>query len=656
MNKILFFGLCTFALSCAHAETPSPSTQPPSKTAPDLKLQPLKPPQDIRVDLQREEVVIHEDQTYESLLTHEKTLLTTLGLLTHQTVDSPSYFPGHTSVELVEAYTLQPDGTKIHVPKDNLFTTTSPADPSAPGFVTSLQQHVAFPHLKIGSTLHVKWLYKQLDAPLFNFADAISPSFEIDSLRTEMSVNLPKAMYVKWAKSGDFQVKDTIEGDRHIISAVLGPQSGHKHELFMPASSDLIPFFEVSTIQSWEEIGKRISQLTLPSQTLTPEIEKLAKTIVGNAVGKEAVRAIYNWTANNIAYLETAINPRQGIVPPSASEIIANRFGDCKAHSCVLQTLLKVLGIESYPAVINWDNSLKQYPLPIVNFDHEMVFVPSLNLFLNPTDGYSTFNTPLEETNFSSQGLQVLADKPVLIVKPQGSVLTKTPAGLAENNQYLITGHMQMNIHGDVQVKGQVKTTGCFADLLRGALVQEGSVDRFINTRLLNNGIKGNVVATTPNISDLDAPMNIEYAWNGLQAVQHFEEELLFQVPIAVDVFTSHFFMQFLSLSSPRQYPLIIGATTYQWDFTIDLPLDYQIGKHPLDVDIKSPQGSYTAAYTVYNGALHIKRVLTLNHNVYPAVAYANVADLLMALIKDRNSIFSFVPIPVKEFPGLRNK
>jgi len=27
-----------------------------------------------------------------------------------------------------------------------------------------------------------------------------------------------------------------------------------------------------------------------------------------------------------------------------------------------------------------------------------------------------------------------------------------------------------------------------------------------------------------------------------------------------------------------------------------------------------------------------------------------------MALIKDRNSIFSFVPVPVKEFPGIQNK
>lgn len=644
---MFYLSLLIFAFTTAYA------THPISHEM--LELQPLEAPQDIRIDLQRKEVIVHPDQTYDMWLTYEQTLLTTRGLLNHQTLDSPSYFPGHTSVELVEAYTLQPDGSKIEVPAANLFITTSPADPAAPGFITSLQQHVAFPHLKLGSTLHVKWHYKQQEAPLFNFADVISPSFDIDCLHTEMSVTLPQSMPVKWVQEGGFQVKETAQGEQRIISAVLGPQSAHRREAFMPSSSDLLPFFEVSTISSWEEIGNKISALTVPSQVVTPAIEELVKTIVGTQRGKQAARAIYNWTANNIAYLETAINPRQGIVPPPASEILANRFGDCKGHSCLLQTMLKVVGIDSYPVLVNWDNSLKQYPLPILNFDHEMVFVPSLNLFLNPTDQYSTFDNPLEETNFSSQGLQVLTDKPVLIAKPQGSLLTKTPQAAAVNNQYVISSRMQMNIHGDIEAKGEVKTTGCFANLIRGAL-SEYPIEHFTNALILNNGIRGHMAATTTKLSDLNAPMNIQYAWNGLQAVQRFQEELLFQVPIAVDLFTSTFFRQFLSSSQERYYPLIIGAGIYQWNFTIELPPDYQIAKHPLDVDAQNPAGSYIASYTVYDGFLHVKRTLTLRSNVYERAAYANVADLLIVAIKDRDAIFSFAPVPVKAFPGIQNQ
>jgi hypothetical protein len=149
--------------------------------------------------------------------------------------------------------------------------------------------------------------------------------------------------------------------------------------------------------------------------------------------------------------------------------------------------------------------------------------------------------------------------------------------------------------------------------------------------------------------------MNIEYAWNGLQAVQRSQEDLFFQVPIAVDLFTSQFFRQFISPSNERNYSLIIGAATYQWKFTIELPPDYQLGKHPLDVDLQNPAGSYKAIYAIDQGVLSIHRTLTLNDAVYPAEAYSNVADLLIAAIKDRDAIFSFTPAPVKKFPGIRS-
>ena len=373
MIKTLFFSSLIFV--CGYA---TPSRESPLFSS---HLKPLTAPKDFRLDLQREEVFIHPDNTYEMILTYERTILTENGLLNHQTMASPSYFPSSNQVEALEAYTLQPDGTKIDVPKDNIFTLNAPADPSAPGFVTALEQHVAFPHVKIGSTLHVKWRYLQTKPPMFPFADVMSPSFDTDTLQSEMIVNVPKGMHLKWAKEGDFQVQETTEGDRHIVKGSLGPQTAGKRELFMTASADFVPFFEVSTIPSWEEIGNTVSKITTPSQTVTPEITALVKTIVGNAKGKEAAQAIYNWTANHIAYLETEINTRQGFIPPQASEIIANRFGDCKAHSCVLQTMLKIVGIPSYPVLVNWNNALKQYPLPMLNFDHEMVFVPSLNLF-----------------------------------------------------------------------------------------------------------------------------------------------------------------------------------------------------------------------------------------------------------------------------------
>ncbi len=614
-----------------------------------FNLLPPVAPQDERIDLHREEVYLHEDQTYEMTLTQEKTILTPKGLLSDQTLSSPSYFPGEAEVQLVEAYTLQPSGKRIDVPKENLFTTTSPADPAAPGFVTSLQLHVAFPHLKIGSKLHVKWLFKQITPPPFKFADTLSPFFDRDTLRTEMVVNLPATMPAEWAKEGAFEVTDAVTGGRRIITGVLGPQPRHRWEPFMVAPADFLPFMQVSTIPSWEEIGNTFSALSTPSQVVTPAIEKLAAAIVGKKTGKEAAVALYNWVAGNIAYLETAIDTRQGLAPPKASQVIANRFGDCKGHSCVLQTLLKVVGIESFPVLINWDNAFEQYPLPIPNFDHEMVFIPSLNLFLNPTDQYSTFEASLEETNFVSEGTQVLAHKPVLIVKPTGSLLTKTPPAAPEDNQYLVINQMELDLQGNMQTRGNLKASGCFSDLVRSSLADVDSLNGFIAHLMLRNGVQGDVLATSTAPDNLAESMKIEYVWEGAEVVQRFQEELIFQVPIAVDFCSPHFFLQYLSPTHARTYPIIMGAAIYQWVDQIQLPLGYTMLKMPGDVTIENSAGTYKASYQLSNrGLLTLRRELRIHHNVYPPDAYDDLSALLQESLRDRKTVLSCGPTPAQ--------
>jgi hypothetical protein len=653
MKRIFYLTVSAFALNMAYAAAPNlPLHLLEAESGSNFGLS-LSPVQDTRIDLQREEVYINDDHTYVMTLTQEVTLLTHNGLLNNQSMASPEYYPGFTEVKLLEAYLIQPDGTKVDVPPANIFTTTSPVNPAVPGFDTALIQSVAFPQLMIGSKLHVKWEYKQVKAPDFKFADIVSPVFDTDTLRTEMSVNVPESMYVKWAMDGDFQVKEVNENGRHIISAVLGPQAAKVREPFMPADSDLLPFFEVSTIPSWSEIGDTVWKLTAATQTVTPEIEKLVKSIIGDKTGREAARALYNWTANNIFYLNIVIDPRAGIVPPPVSQILFNRFGDCKGHSSVLQTMLKVICVEAYPTLVNWDNSMTQYPLPIPNFDHEMLFIPSYNLFANPTDLYNPFGAPLEETNFYSGGLQVLADKPVMIARPKNSVLAQTPEALAEQNQYKIKSRMKMGLQGDMQAQGIMEVTGCFDGILRGFLQQGGSTTELINELAFMNGINGQAVAKSTDPANLDIPVKVEYAWEGLKVAQMSNEELLFQLPSAVDFFPASFFVRFLSSSGVRQYPLIIGAAIYEWDHEIELPVDYVTAKQPLDVNVSNPAGSYAAKYSMANGKLLVQRTLRLNKNMYMPEEFPDVAMLLIQLIQDGYSIFSFAPKPIEQFPGI---
>ncbi len=609
--------------------------------------------QQVRVDLYRDETYLNEDQTYTQTITEAVTLLTPNAIMSNQSMMSPSYYLGYQTVKLLEAYVQQPDGTKIQVPPANVFTTTVPADPNAPGFDTGLVQSVAFPQLKKGSKTYVRWEYKQLKPPSYRYANVSSPFFNLDTLHTEISVNLPDDVYVQWAKRGPYQEKEVHINGRHIISAVIGPQLAQTPENYMTASTDSAPFFEISTIRSWQEIADTTWLSVQPSQEVTPQIQQMVTDLIGKKTGKEAAKILHDWVASNIYYMAIMLDPRMGYVPMTATQIIFDRYTDCKGHSSLLQTFLKAAGIESYPVLVSWDNSLTQYPLPINSFDHEMLYIPSLDVYANPTDSYNPFGSPLEQTNYDVNSLQVLADKPVLIAKlnNQGPALVKTPPATPEQNQYHLTSSMTMDLRGDIQASGKITGTGIADSTLRGYLSQE-KLSQLMTTTLNNNGIAGSATANGTAAKDLSQPMVINYTWQANTVAQASSEQLLFLVPAGPDLFPIQFFNNFLNQTGTRRFPIVVGAGIFDWNNTLTLPVSYQMKALPRNLNFTNRAGNYTANYAVTNGQLKVHRTLTLARNVYQPSEYLDLYTLLSNAIRDTNAILSIAPIAVP-FPGI---
>lgn len=608
--------------------------------------------QNLRIDLSRTETYLNEDQTYTQTITQKIRLLTPAAILSNQSLSSPEYYPGYQKVTLVKAYVVEPDGTQVNVPASNVFTTTVPADPDAPGFDTGLIQSVAFPQLRVGCELVIEWQYQQLVKPAYNYADVSTPSFGLNSLYTEMSVNMPEDMYVRWASRGPYQMKEVRENGRHIISAVLGPQMAQDQEPFMPATTDSSAFFEVSTIKTWQEIADKTWQQVQPSQVVTPAIQKMVNGLVGNKTGKEAAQILYNWVANNIYYMAVTLNPKMGYVPTPATKAIFDRYTDCKGHANLLQTLLKAVSIDSYPVLVNWDNSLTQYPLPINAFDHEMLYIPSLNIFANPTNNYNPFGAPLEETNYDSSSLQVLAGKPVLIAQPNGPGLVQLPNAIAAENQYHLIENMELDLQGDIQAVGTIAATGNADSTIRGFLSQGSTISNTINETLYNNGINGQGSGTGTAATDLSKLMDINYIWQAPGYAQLDDEDLTFTMPAGPDFYPASFFSQFLNQSGQRQFPIIVGSGIFDWNYSLQLPEAYEMKKLPRNINLENDAGSYIATYSLNGVNLAVHRTLTLNKNVYQTQDYINVYSLISAAMQDSNTIFHAIPIPVS-FPGI---
>jgi hypothetical protein len=135
------------------------------------------------------------------------------------------------------------------------------------------------------------------------------------------------------------------------------------------------PYLEVSDLGNWSDVVRRVVPLFSVKPSLSPELVAVVANIrsAGGAPAEQALRAL-QFVQEEIRYVSISIG-RGAYQPASPSTVLSRRFGDCKDKSLLLATLLRELGIEAQPALVNtWfgrtlDESL---PTPYL-FDHAIV-------------------------------------------------------------------------------------------------------------------------------------------------------------------------------------------------------------------------------------------------------------------------------------------
>jgi transglutaminase-like putative cysteine protease len=141
----------------------------------------------------------------------------------------------------------------------------------------------------------------------------------------------------------------------------------------LPPGVEADPALELSEFGSWGEVV-RWAQRLYPDAPLDPAMEaELAgwRRLPGEA---EKARAALRFVQDEVRYLgleqgEASHRPH----PPA--EVFASRFGDCKDKAYLLVTLLRALGIEAAPALVDTERQgsvARHLPSPY-QFDHVIV-------------------------------------------------------------------------------------------------------------------------------------------------------------------------------------------------------------------------------------------------------------------------------------------
>ena len=229
--------------------------------------------------------------------------------------------------------------------------------------------------------------------------------------------------------------------------------------------------------------------------------EALRPTPRGPLTELEKVRALHALVVAGTRYvgLEFGIH---GFKPYKVSQVLSRRFGDCKDKAALLVVLLREAGIDAEMVLLRTRRGGRLAPLPasLAIFDHAIVFIPKLNLYLDGTAEFSG----MDELPGQDQGVMVLR------VGPHGAHLAETPVLPAARNRAARHWDVALKADGSADVRERLTLTGQAAPEWREHYQTRGEwSDRYGKALSARNPGARLLSVDMPGIEDRNRPVTV---------------------------------------------------------------------------------------------------------------------------------------------------
>ncbi|MCG8329353.1 MAG: DUF3857 and transglutaminase domain-containing protein [Chitinophagales bacterium] len=241
-------------------------------------------------------------------------------------------------------------------------------------------------------------------------------------------------------------------------------------EPYGPSEFEILPFLMTSSgkfqiedysgsMSDWESYSSFMSKLYEGRQELPDDIKQQIQSLTADIQNpKEKIEVLYKYLQNNTRYVSIQLGIG-GWQPFSAEYVAKNKYGDCKALSNYMHSMLSEVGIESYPALIYGGdlpyNVSEDFTHPL--FNHVILYVPSEDMWLECT---SSYNPPGYIGEWTS-------NRNTLLVKPEGGTLKATPSLPIEGNTWISNTSIKIQDSGAADIQGETHAAGAQHEKLR---------------------------------------------------------------------------------------------------------------------------------------------------------------------------------------------
>lgn len=503
---------------------------------------------------------------------------------------SEAYSTHLDSLEILGAWTQRPDGERIDVLPDAIQDVDEYA--GLEGVYSDKKKRVVvFPNVEPGSRLHFHTrlrVHKTLFPGHFMYGIGLTP----DTIHRDFMIELTHDDGIDVHIETRDLLNDSVVGQDGKVKVHryrLQQDTALPYEETSVAWSDLFPSFMVTTMDSIGELGKQYQARAQAAEMPNEEIIALANAItLGIDDPYDQVKALYEWVTREIRYVGIYLGDAT-VVPNMASDVLRNRYGDCKDHNTILISLLKAKGFDAQGALINNSNS---YEMPQIGamgtLNHVITYVPQWDLFLDSTNALTPFAVlPDTET-----------DKPALLVR-DGRVV-RTPKETPADN--MVRSEVKLFIHDDGVIHGNSHSEA-FGPLSIGpryALANLFGANRqdLIRRMLAENNHPGTGDIQMSGLRELGNPLSFDFTFE-LEPITNFPGQGAFNLPEGLSANPlSKLAVDFSKVKrSTLRFPAPCTSADFRETFRITLESGTVFTHVPDDVVFEDGGLVYTAHY-----------------------------------------------------------
>ncbi len=197
----------------------------------------------------------------------------------------------------------------------------------------------------------------------------------------------------------------------------------------LPVWCDPEPWVQLSEFKTWADVNQWALALFQNSSQLSPELSQKISEWKRLVKQEQQVLSVLRFVQDEVRYfgIEIGVGTQK---PSDPATVFGRRFGDCKDKTLLFVTLLRSLGIEAYPVLVNTESRrMIEDWQPTANvFDHCIATVQcdGQTYWLDPTAGYQRGSLAMHYLPDYGRGLVISPKTTSLTVIPQTTGLPRT--------------------------------------------------------------------------------------------------------------------------------------------------------------------------------------------------------------------------------------